>query len=95
MNVKRGLLRLWMFGTVLWVLAVCFVGWTQLLEPCWGQFDPVVSRDGRTMPLSLMGSWGVCIAHKMQIPGIALIPPLAVLALGYAVGWIARGFQKA
>jgi hypothetical protein len=36
----------------------------------------------------------MCVAHKAQVPAIALGPPLAVLALAFVIRWIAKGFQR-
>ena len=46
-------------------------------------------------PTTLLQAWRICIAHKVRIPAIALGPPLALLILGFVVGWIVRGFQRA
>ncbi len=81
-RIGRGLFRLWLIGTTLWIAAFvwngefsCFVGsypWCQwwVVSPLWQS----------TYLRVLMGAFGV---------------PLAVLALGAALLWAARGFRAA
>ena len=63
---------------------------------CWVTRNPdnPFAMSGPGEPKSLMDAWRRCIIYKMQITGIALLPPFVLLALGYVVGWIAKGFQN-
>jgi hypothetical protein len=121
MNIRRGLFRLWVAVSALWVAIVCVAFWDQLsviftvVEPpqgqapvdlplgdyaCWAirswdhRFDHFVDPFHPELPRTLVQAWRMCIAHKAQVPAIALSPPLAVLALAFVIRWIAKGFQK-
>lgn len=65
---------------------------------CWATRNPdnpfaFIPQNERS-PTSLADAWRQCVAYKMDIPVKALAPPLALLALGYAVAWVIKGFQK-
>ena len=118
MNIRRGLFRLWVAVSAIWVAVVCVAFWDQLseiftvVEPPQGQgaivlplgdyacwvtrqkpfiIDPFRRPED---PQTLSQAWRMCIAHKAQVPAIALGPPLAVLALAFVIRWIAKGFQR-
>jgi hypothetical protein len=86
MNWTRGLFRLWIVGTVLWV---AYIGMTVAL-PAWREAHCDPSDD----PFCGLGP-------KSQHDGVwdlantALDPPLVVLAIGSVMVWAFRGFRKA
>jgi hypothetical protein len=51
MNLRRGLFRLWLIGSALFVLAVAFVGYTEIKE----QFTAVASMSKAEWPVQLAG----------------------------------------
>jgi hypothetical protein len=119
MNISRGMFRLWVAISALWVAVVCVTFWDQLseiftaVEPpkgqgavalsledyaCWAtrnSDNPFIYPDpGHPDWRTLVQAWRTCILYKAQVPAIALGPPLAVLALGFVIRWIAKGFQR-
>ena len=44
-------------------------------------------------PTSLAEARRQCVAYKMDIPVMALAPPLTLLVVGYAVAWVIKGFR--
>jgi hypothetical protein len=117
-NMRRGLLRVWIGVSAIWVLFVSVTSWSQLseifvaIEPsvgrgavvlaqgpyaCWAarhSDNPFAFINDGAGPTSPAEAWRQCIAYKMQIPELALAPPLALLIFGYAVAWVAKGFRK-
>ncbi len=118
LNMRRGLLRVWIAVSAIWVLFVSVTSWSQLseifvaIEPpvgrgavvlspgpyaCWAarhSDNPFAFRNDGAGPTSPAAAWRQCIAYKMQIPKLALAPPLALLIFGYAVAWVTKGFRK-
>jgi hypothetical protein len=90
LRVARGLFRLWLVLSVLWVAAV---GATSLM------FGEPVSAYVR-----LESMLDTCINEKKGdgcaewlrrgAPWLALIPPIVVLAIGWALIWAFRGFWQ-
>jgi hypothetical protein len=119
MNIRRGLFRLWVAVSALWMAIVCVAFWDQLsviftvVEPPQGQGTVVLSLGDHACwltrhtefvsfvdpfdpekPTTLLQAWRMCVAHKAQVPAIALGPPLAVFAFALVIGWIAKGFHR-
>jgi hypothetical protein len=44
-----------------------------------------------TLPID--EAWKQCTKYRLRVPVIALLPPLIVLALGYACRWVWKGFE--
>jgi hypothetical protein len=94
LRVGRGLFRLWLVLSVLWVAGVGYLTWKDYPddrvrvceqgEPARGCLPPgfVIDRD----PL-----WADPAFHRGIL--LALVPPAFVLALGSALGWALRGFR--
>jgi hypothetical protein len=51
MNLRRGLFRLWIVGSALWVLAVAFASYSEIKQ----QFDASVSMSKAEWPVQLAG----------------------------------------
>ena len=51
MNWRRGLFRLWIVGSALWVIAVAFVGYGDIEK----QFDDAASMSKNESPVQLAG----------------------------------------
>ena len=93
MNWRRGLFRLWIVGTALFVLAVAFVSYTEIKE----QFDAAAAiaaeRPNRPLTDAEVGIGGPAPWTILAMcAGIALGIPLAVLALGASLVWAFSGF---
>ncbi len=79
MNTKRGLFRVWVVVSLLWGIVV---GWRQ--ARC------------------LIGTGGPnCVGFPYDLTSesivaamFAIVPPVAVLLLGYAVLWAVKGFRS-
>ena len=89
-RVARGLFRLWLVLSVLWVAGI---GATSLI------FDETVSAYVR-----LESMFDTCIKVKKAdecaewlrwgAPWLALVPPIVVLVIGWALIWAFRGFRQ-
>jgi hypothetical protein len=122
-NVRRGLFRVWLVISALWIGGVCLIYSTEIAnifvaeEPpqgqgavtlapgpyaCWAlrnsdnPFAWDSPRHGPGPPdfMDLAGAWQGCLAYKLAVPALALLPPLALIVLGYVVIWILRGFAE-
>jgi hypothetical protein len=93
LRVARGLFRLWLVLSVLWISGVAIVTWPafdpmKLLateeHPYTGHFDPDAFIAGRPQPIR----W-----YAPQAALLSLAPPVFLLALGSAFVWAFRGFR--
>lgn len=77
MNLKRGFFRLWVTAAALWIAAATWIAWDDLLGQPW------------TI------SWGSAepTTHSLSAAALIVLPPIAVLFLGYMSTWVARGFR--
>src|SRR5262245_7481619 len=83
MNLKRGLLRLWIIATVLWLAGFVWYFWTHLC---------IYSTDNRLMCLVGEDDWvgrlsEFSISTYGRLSMIALSVPVGVLLIGYAIAW--------
>jgi hypothetical protein len=86
MNWSRGLFRLWLvlsvlwIGRILWIREQCFYGpWIGRQEPdLWWCKDPMADP----------------VASYLEEITTSLGPPIVVLALGYALLWSLKGFRR-
>jgi hypothetical protein len=86
MNLGRGLFRSWLLlsalwiGSILWIRGQCVYGpWIGRQEhELWGCKDPLADP----------------LATYLEVATTSLGPPLAVLALGYALLWVSKGFRR-
>ena len=89
MNWRRGLFRLWIVGSVLFVIAVAVISYSEikaefeaaklLTQADLGDFAALVPAP---YPWTILGIWA----------SIAVGIPLAVLALGASLVWAFSGF---
>jgi hypothetical protein len=92
MNLRRGLFRLWIAASLLWLIAYVAYLWSRCIYMdttdgtmlwCWsGEGDWVGS------PRYFL------IAAYARLFAIAVSVPLGMLIVGYALAWIVRGFQQ-
>ena len=80
MNVRRGLFRLWIVLSAIYIATVIVLGWA----PVEYEIDRWRQNPSSGDPGQLIGS----------LFGIALIPPLIVLAIGAALVWAFSGFAR-
>ena len=93
MNWRRGLFRLWIVGTVLFVIAVAFVSYTEIKE----QFDAAAAiaaeRPNRPLTDAEVGIGGPAPWTILAMwAGIAFGIPLVVLIIGASLVWAFSGF---
>ena len=117
LKLRRGLLRIWIVISAVWVLFVAVINWTQLseifvaVEPpagqgavilspgpyaCWAarhSDNPFSFMNDGSGPTTAVEAWRQCIAYKMEVPELALLLPLILLVIGYAVAWVIKGFR--
>jgi hypothetical protein len=98
-RVTRGLLRLWVVLSVLWIGAVAFVTWQDWREShvSWNailQFDQ--TEQHKVSPKFDPAEYEAFKARANIERGveIALIPPIIVLAIGLLFVWVVRGFRR-
>jgi hypothetical protein len=120
MSIRRGLLRVWILASAVWVAGTVYTGWTELSEMADGdKYDylisaaPEVFSTGQQACLATRANKPVnafddiapdkpavmerlrrqCVDYRMHIPMVTLVPPLALLAFGYAIAWVIGGFK--
>jgi hypothetical protein len=106
LRVARGLFRLWLILSVLWIGGVGVVTWwTFPVPPEWYTPPPSICE----LPANERSedwdcSWLARVKDKLDMDNeqraalqsailVALVPPAFVLALGSALGWAFRGFR--
>ena len=105
MNMRRGLLRLWVLGTACWIVAGVYIHQNDLLVLTGYEFrfyDFGVLVDCLEMDSSV-GTWSSWFRPECYSPhpkpraylGLAwvLMPPVAVLILGSSICWVLSGFR--
>jgi hypothetical protein len=86
LRVARGLFRLWLVLSVLWIIGVAVVTWWTF--PSDGSPDWSMILSPETPPWAVPEREAVLFATVL-----ALIPPVFVLAVGWALVWAVRGFR--
>lgn len=83
MDWRRGGLRLWLLVSALWI------GWRAYLTVV-EALNWTATRERLGMkPAPLFSDM-----NALDALAVALLPPIAVLALGWAAAWAARGFRR-
>ena len=100
MRVARGMLRLWLVLSVLWIGSIGAVTWL---------YFPVEDASGKATGCAPSIPPDICAELMKDDPPIvrvmrsehlwwgvsfALIPPMFLLALGASLGWAFRGFRR-
>jgi hypothetical protein len=109
LRVARGLFRLWLVLSVLWIGGVGAVTWRDFPDEPWGLNDPIVEeapskpRSDEFNPNEYLASKFAedrrsAIRHASLLAFVppsllAFVPPAFVLALGSALVWAFRGFR--
>ena len=101
MRIARGLFRLWLVLSVLWIAGVGIVTWQWLPadkiiwpgDPPRAVFDPNYYLADRSKPY--LKSRDIERREAVHFAVVlALLPPAFLLALGSALLWVFRGFQS-
>ncbi len=105
MNWGRGLLRVWLFLTVLWYVSVTVYSqdvWENYKNPwptIWYLDEHLAAAEAagdKRRKLELYDAWDrreqVAWARVRGRLLTASLPPLATLVFGLVIGWIVRGF---
>ena len=106
MNWRRGLLRLWLILSTVWVVLICAAAYAVIISPyltasaenvC---FEAAKNRNDGTNPFDCFHSTGMKFDDLIPLwsqllPYLvaALAPALILLLLGLAGFWITSGFQ--
>jgi hypothetical protein len=86
MNWKRGLLRLWIAVSLLWLIHPTYVLINQLRD--------LAATEGSTIPYPA-DYWPQSRADAfLQFVATAIGPPISLLVLGLAATWIIAGFRQ-
>jgi hypothetical protein len=108
LRIKRGLFRLWIALSVLWICGVAVTtDWGRLSNS--GECAKAKTQEECSAALAAAGKnpFGAYVPDKAVMApagiawdevavraGFALIPPVLVLALGAASVWVVRGFRQ-
>jgi hypothetical protein len=103
MNWKRGLLRLWIFATVIWIAgigALAVIDWREYLHRAPHIVDPFQPRQSNmagtpVLPDDLRSSGSTTVPPPPYLLYVvlALGLPACVLAIGTGGYWVAKGFS--
>jgi len=106
MNLRRGLLRLWVVFSIAWIVAVGYHGYTSH-GPVYTVGPPVEYYGPLPAPLPAPASEPVEEVERFRLFGLtytrdvieshvrwAFGPPVAVLIIGAALSWAIAGFRK-
>jgi hypothetical protein len=94
LRVARGLFRLWLVLSVLWIGGIAILTWPAFDpaklaatkdHPYTGYFDPDAFLEGRPQPKR----WSVA-----QAALLSFAPPVLILTFGSALVWAFRGFRN-
>jgi hypothetical protein len=105
LRVARGLFRLWLVLSVLWIGGVgIMTWWTFPVIPAWATLPSICDLPANERSKDFDCSWlagvkGWLVMDKEQRAALllaillALVPPAFVLALGSALVWAMNGFR--
>jgi hypothetical protein len=111
LNYRRGLFRLWVILSVLWIAGVGLVSGSDVylefrkvaaLDAARSRLREAEARPGEPLkPDELPPEANPFLGFELdpwsslrRTGAVALLPPLALLALGAALGWVFSGFQR-
>jgi hypothetical protein len=89
-RVARGLFRLWLVLSAIWILFVITKTWFDITYPTTLTDTEVGLSPGMFDDLIIAGRANSALKFGAAL---ALVPPLLVLALGSALIWAFRGFR--
>ena len=82
MNWKRGLYRVWIIGSIIWI---GYWVWNIIVDCSftYARNQPALCQDPRH------GNW----ATLLSLAVVCLSGPLVVLAIGHILNWVRKGFR--
>src|SRR5262245_1944818 len=94
MNVRRGLLRLWLFASTLWLISWAAYVWLSRIEAAedptgehFLAFHTDFGRGWKAVSAFALGDY-------LSLAAIGIGIPLAILILGCGAWWVAAGFKS-
>lgn len=92
MNTQRGLLRIWMIASVIWIIYLAWDFWQSCrLIPGTGR-GALWCDTGQDDWLTELKNIGLMDYGRGAV--MALTPPIISLILGFAIAWTIKGFRK-
>lgn len=94
MNLRRGLIRLWVFCSVIWIAGVVIAGvYDPKLHPA--DPDPWAAYTGGSQATEQEFEQKADIGTTLsKYARIAFGPPIILLMFGVGIGWVAIGFKS-
>lgn len=96
-NIKRGLFRVWVLATILWVVLMGYYQYNEAKKPVKDSITISLSKDSQ-FRIDESGITKISEENKsalqMQRISIVLLPPLVLLALFSVGAWLVRGFKS-
>lgn len=86
MDIRRGLFRLWLIASALWVTGTVWIAYKSA-SACWYCSDPIVGGSPVTPQQPALSDPGFWL-------GTVIAPPLAAGLCLTALIWIVLGFRK-
>jgi hypothetical protein len=100
LRVARGLFRMWLVLSVLWIGGVGFVTWQTVPSPRFEnhatvmrQELPSIEEANRAIEADNRANKALLYKHLWHASVFAIAPPAFLLALGSALVWAFRGFR--
>ena len=107
LRVARGLFRLWLVLSVLWIGGVGYVTWqtlpsandqavvmeSQTIAREWREANPGETLELAPWEAFKLAHEAVLYRHLWHASVFGLVPPIFVLALASALVWVFRGFR--
>jgi hypothetical protein len=102
MKWNRGLFRLWVVLTLLWVLRGLWVWWPDLVSDCSDTFRRNFERqfevlcavdelpDNANVPFWQTAIW----YNRVHTVELIAFPPITLFLLSYAAIWVVSGFRR-
>ncbi len=100
LRVARGLFRLWLVVSVLWIGGVGYVTWQSLPSPSFENHEtvmrqrlPSMEEANRAIEADNRANKAILYEHFRHASVLAIAPSAFVIALGLALGWAFKGFR--
>ena len=94
MNVRRGLLRLWLFASTLWLISWAAYVWLSRIEAA----EDTTREPFLAFHTDFGKGWTAAsdfaLGDYLSLAAIGIGIPLAVLMLGFAACWVAAGSKS-
>ena len=94
MNVRRGLLRVWVLLSVVWVAGWAFYVWESRLTAT----EDATGRQFVAYHIDFGRGWkepkDFSATDYLRVASIGIGFPVAVLGVGFAIGWAISGFRS-